>query len=89
MYEETLDPTYSIDKIKYRMILTMTQAGTVISRHIRSELEEMGYFILKNELYHRVAYPEAALKGLSPSTTDPEGSAAIDIANIAAEINQL
>lgn len=82
-------PERQNNKIKYRMILTMTQAGTVISRHIRNELEEMGYFLLENELYQRVAYPESALKGLSPCTTDPEGSAAMDIAKIAAEINQL
>lgn len=75
--------------IKYRMILTMTQQGTVISRQVRKELEEMGYLVLKNELYHRVAYPEAAINGLSPSITDPEGAAARDIALIAAEISKL
>lgn len=75
--------------IKYRMILTMTQQGTVISRQVRKELEEMGYLLLKNELYHRVAYPEAAINGLSPSITDPEGAAARDIALIAAEISKL
>lgn len=75
--------------IKYCMILTMTQHGTVISRHVRQELESMGYPILKNELYHRVAYPEAAINGLSPSILDPEGSAARDIASIVSEITNL
>lgn len=75
--------------IKYRMILTMTSYGTVIARHIRSELEGIGYFILKTELSHRVAYPEAAIKGLSPCITDPDGPAARDIASIASEINHI
>lgn len=75
--------------IKYRMILTMTQQGTVISRHVREELKSMGYFMLDNELYHRVAYPEAAIQGLSPSLTDPESPAARDISRIVGEINNL
>lgn len=75
--------------IKYRMILTMTQQGTVISRQVRRELEDMGYLLLKNELYHRVAYPEAAINGLSPSITDPDGPAARDIASIVSEIAKL
>ena len=72
--------------IKYRMIITMSQFGTVIARHIRSELEQVGYLLLKSEMYHRVAYPEAAIDGLSPCITDPEGSAARDISNIIKEI---
>lgn len=77
------------NKIIYRMIMTMTQIGTIISRHVKSEIEEMGLKIMKSELYHRVAYPEAAIKGLSPCTTDPEGPAARDIAQIAQEINMV
>jgi len=75
--------------IKYRMILTMTQQGTVISRQVRSELEDMGYLLMKNELFHRVAYPEAAINGLAPNITDPEGAAARDIALIVTEIGKL
>jgi chromosome partitioning protein len=75
--------------IKYRMVLTMTQQGTVIARHIRSELQGAGYPILKSEMYHRVAYPEAALVGLSPCITDPEGAAARDIAIMIKEINEV
>lgn len=72
--------------IKYRMILTMSQQGTIISKHVRAELEQLGYLLLKSEMFHRVAYPETAIKGLSPCITDPEGAAARDIANI---INEL
>ncbi len=75
--------------IKFRMVLTMTQQGTVISRHIRQELEGAGYPMLKGEMYHRVAYPEAALSGLSPCITDPEGAAARDISVIVKEINEI
>lgn len=75
--------------IQYRMVMSMTQQGTVISRHIRQELESASYLILKSEMYHRVAYPEAALNGLSPCVTDPEGAAARDIANIASDISAI
>ena len=75
--------------IKYRMILTMTQQGTVISRHVREELKGMGYLVLNNELYHRVAYPEAAIKGLAPSLLEPVSPAARDISRIVGEIGEI
>ena len=75
--------------IKYRMILTMTQQGTVIARHVRQELEQMGYLLLKSEMFHRVAYPEAAITGLSPCITDPEGPAARDVGLIVKEIGEI
>lgn len=74
--------------IRYRMIITMSQQGTIIARHVRSELEQLGYLVLKSEMYHRVAYPEAAINGLSPCITDPEGAAARDISNIIKEISE-
>lgn len=73
--------------IRYKMIITMSQQGTVIARHVRRELEQIGYLVLKAEMYHRVAYPEAAIKGLSPCITDPEGAAARDIAQIISEVD--
>jgi chromosome partitioning protein len=73
--------------IKYRMIITMSQQNTVISRHVRNELEQLGYLLLKAEMFHRVAYPEAAITGLSPCITDPDGPAARDIALVVNEIN--
>ena len=68
------------------MILTMTMRGTVIARHVRSQLEAAGYPLLKAEMSHRVAYPEAGIEGLSPAVTDPDGAAARDIAAIVLEI---
>ncbi len=73
--------------IKYRMVLTMTQQGTVISRHIKDELKSMGYSVFENEQFHRVSYPEAAIKGLAPNIIDLEGPAARDIAKIVTELN--
>ena len=75
--------------INTKIIITMSQQGTVISRHVRQELESVGLPILKSEMYHRVAYPEAAIRGLAPSITEPEGAAAKDIASIASEIVSL
>lgn len=83
---ETPERKYS--PIKYRMILTMSQYGTIIARHVRMELEKMGYLTLKSEMYHRVIYPETAISGTSPCITDPDGAAARDIANIAKELDE-
>jgi chromosome partitioning protein len=68
------------------MILTMTLRGTVIARHVRTQLESAGYPLLKAEMPHRVAYPEAGIEGLSPSVLEPDGAAARDIAAIVHEI---
>jgi chromosome partitioning protein len=68
--------------IKYRMVLTMTQQGIVLAKHIRNELQTSGYLILEKEMYHRVIYPETAIKGLSPCITEPDGAASRDISQI-------
>jgi chromosome partitioning protein len=75
--------------IKVAMILTMTMRGTVIARHVRDQLSEAGYPLLKAEMMNRVAYPEAGIEGLSPSITDPDGAAARDIGGIAQELMKL
>jgi chromosome partitioning protein len=72
--------------IRTAMILTMTMRGTVIARHVRSQLEAAGYPLLQAEMPHRVAYPEAGIEGLSPGVTDPNGAAARDIAAIVHEL---
>jgi chromosome partitioning protein len=75
--------------IRPAMVLTMTMRGTVIARHVRSQLETAGYPLLQAEMPHRVAYPEAAIEGLSPGITDPDGAAARDIAAIVHELMNL
>ena len=75
--------------IKTAMILTMTMRGTVISRHVRDQLMDAGYPLIRAEMLNRVAYPEAGIEGLSPSLTDPDGAAARDIAAIAHELMTL
>jgi chromosome partitioning protein len=72
--------------IKVAMVLTMTMRGTVIARHVREQLTNAGYPLLAAEMLNRVAYPEAGIEGLSPTTIDPDGAAARDIAAIAHEI---
>jgi chromosome partitioning protein len=71
------------------MVLTMTMHGTVISRHVRNQLEAEGLPVLKAEMSNRVSYPESGIEGLSPSVVDPDGAAARDIAAIAKELMQL
>jgi chromosome partitioning protein len=75
--------------IRTAMVLTMTMRGTVIARHVRSQLEAAGYPLLQAEMPHRVAYPEAGIEGLSPSVTDPDGAAARDMAAIVHELLNL
>jgi len=75
--------------IKVVMVLTMTMRGTVIARHVRLQLASAGYPLLTAEMPNRVAYPEAGIEGLSPSTVDPDGAAARDIAAIVHEIMKL
>lgn len=74
--------------IKYRFLLTMTSQGIILAKQLRSELESLGYLIIKSEMYHRIIYPETAIQGLSPCITDPDGPAARDISMIVAEVNQ-
>jgi chromosome partitioning protein len=72
-----------------RLLLTMTQPGTVVARHMRGEIERAGLPLLTAEMANRVAYAEASLDGLTPTISDPDGAAARDIAAIAAEIDTL
>jgi len=75
--------------IRTAMVLTMTMRGTVIARHVRSQLTEAGYPLIGAEMLNRVAYPEAGIEGLSPIAVDPDGAAARDIAGIVQEIMKL
>jgi chromosome partitioning protein len=74
--------------IRAAMVLTMGIKGTAIGRHVREQLAQGGYPLLEAEMFHRVAYSEAGLEGLSPSILDPDGAAARDIAAIAQEIRK-
>ena len=71
----------------FRCVLTQTTRDSVIAKHIRAELIEAGFPVLRNEMTNRVAYPEAALWGATPSLIDRQGPAARDIGAIATEIN--
>lgn len=75
--------------IKAAMVLTMTLRGTLISRHVRRQLEDAGMPLLRAEMAHRVSYPEAGIEGLSPSVIEPDGAAARDISSIVHEIMAL
>ena len=72
---------------KFRCLLTQTTRESVIAKHIRAELAEAGFPVLKNEMINRVVYAEAALWGATPSLVDRAGPAARDIAAIAEEVD--
>lgn len=73
----------------FRCVLTQTTRDSVIAKHIRSELTEAGFPVLKNEMTNRVVYPESALWGATPSLIDGDGPAARDIAAIAKEVSNI
>ncbi|HET9718138.1 MAG TPA: ParA family protein [Pseudolabrys sp.] len=73
----------------YRCVLTQTTRDSVIAKHVRSELIEAGFPVLKTEMNNRVIYTEAALWGATPTLIEPAGAAAREIAAIAAEIDLL
>lgn len=75
--------------ILYKFVLTMSQKGTVIAKHVRDEMEAQNYPLLKAEMYHRVSYPEASIRGLAPNLMDPDGAAGRDVAAIVQEINEV
>jgi chromosome partitioning protein len=70
----------------YRCVLTQTTRESVIAKHIRAELVAAGFPVLANEMTNRVAYPEAALWGGTPTLMDRAGPAAREIAAIAEEV---
>jgi chromosome partitioning protein len=73
----------------FRCVLTQTTRDSVIAKHIRAELIEAGYPVLNSEMTNRVAYPEAALWGATPSLISWNGHAAREIAAIANEVDGL
>jgi len=71
----------------FRCVLTQTTRDSVVAKHIRSELIEAGYPVLKSEMTNRVIYAEAALWGATPTLIDRNGIAALEIEAIADEID--
>jgi chromosome partitioning protein len=71
----------------FRCVLTQTTRDSVIAKHIRAELIEAGFPVLDSEMTNRVAYPEAALWGATPSLISWKGFAAREIAAIAGEVD--
>jgi chromosome partitioning protein len=72
---------------RFVCVLAQTTRDSVIARHIRGELQEAGFPLLKTELGTRVAYPEAALFGATPSMTEPKGAAAAEIQALTQEVD--
>jgi len=71
----------------FRCVLTQTTRDSVIAKHIRAELIDAGFPVLKNEMTNRVIYAEAALWGATPNLIENSGVAAREIAGIADEID--
>ncbi len=73
----------------FRCLLTQTTRDSIIAKHIRTELADAGLPVLQTEMNNRVAYPEAALWGATPSLISWKGPAAREIAAIADEVDMV
>jgi chromosome partitioning protein len=73
----------------FRCLLTQTTRDSVIAKHIRSELADAGLPVMQCEMTNRVAYPEAALWGATPSLISWKGPAAREIGTIADEVDMV
>jgi chromosome partitioning protein len=73
----------------FRCVLTQTTRDSVVAKHIRAELTAAGLPVLQSEMANRVAYPEAALWGATPSLISWKGPAAKEIAAIADEVDMV
>jgi len=72
----------------YRFLLTQVVGGSVISRHMRAELKNAGYPLMNVDIRHRVAYAETALMGSTPTLKYPNSAAAMETAELGAEIDR-
>jgi chromosome partitioning protein len=86
---DTLLPDAIRQKVRYRCVLTQTSRGSAVARHVREELAEAGFPLLRTEMTSRVAYPEAALFGATPTLMPGASAAAREIADLAAEVDEL
>jgi chromosome partitioning protein len=76
----------------WRFAANCCAAGEVAgaaSLAIRAELVDAGLPVLQSEMSNRVAYPEAALWGATPSLISWKGPAAKEIAAIADEVDMV
>ena len=72
-----------------RILISQCNNSSVIARHMRSEMTDAGYNILDRQISTRVAFAEAALSGSTPTFTHPGSEAAIEIAELCAEIDSI
>ena len=73
----------------YRFLVSQFIQGSVISRHMRLEMQNAGYELFNSEIGHRVAYAETALLGSTPSIEYPGSAAAKEITRLALEVEDI
>ncbi|MGO1117067.1 AAA family ATPase [Rhodovibrionaceae bacterium A322] len=73
--------------LEFRFLLSQTVRDSVISRHMRDELKQAGYPLMKVELINRVLYSEAALLGSAPCYMAPRSQAAKEVKSLAKELD--
>ena len=77
LYKESLKAVFVINR---RIV------NTAIGRDVAKALEEFGFPVLTTSLCQRVIYAESAVNGLSVIEADPKSEAALELAQLAAEL---
>ncbi|MBE5507655.1 ParA family partition ATPase [Mycobacteroides abscessus] len=67
-------------------VISRAITGTKIGREIRQALTDYGLPVLDTKIMQRIAFPEAATKGLTVLDTEPGGAAAEEVLALAKEI---
>jgi chromosome partitioning protein len=92
--DRMLDTIHTIVSVRpnsssFVCVLTQTSRDSVIAKHVRDELRHAGLPLLQSEMSNRVAYPEAALWGATPSLLSKTSAATREIAALAAELDDI
>ncbi|WP_438346802.1 ParA family partition ATPase [Methylorubrum populi] len=76
------------EELKAVFVINRKIVNTAIGRDVNSALEQFGFPVLPGALCQRVIYAESAVQGRAVIETDPKSEAAIEVAQLAAELVQ-
>lgn len=76
------------DGLRGVFVINRRIVGTAIGRDVNTALEQFGLPVLNAVFSQRVIYPESAAQGRAVIEVDPKSEAAIEVAQLAAELVQ-
>lgn len=77
------------ENLKAVFVINRRIVNTAIGRDVVSALEQFGFPVLEAAFSQRVIYAESAMQGLSVIETDAKSEAAVEVAQLAAELLQI